>query len=120
MSTNQGGAKWDGNKLPVNLFFDGLPRAIKAVTEIMKYGRDKYSTDTYDASGSWLKVPDGINRYTAAMRRHDLNIAEAGNHFVTDDESGLLDAAHRACDALFVLELMLREREAYDKESNGA
>jgi hypothetical protein len=49
-------------------------------------------------------VPEAPRRYTAALLRH-LAAREQGE--VCDPESGLLHAAHMACNAMFILELEL-------------
>ena len=55
-----------------------------------------------------MTVPGGPARYTDAMLRH--HFAEAGGEEL-DGESGMLHAAHRAWNALAVLELKLIELE---------
>ena len=54
-------------------------------------------------------MPNGLARYTDAMLRH--HFAEAGGEEL-DEDSGLRHAAHRAWNALAVLELELREKGA--------
>lgn len=57
------GAKLDGGKPDASLL-QFFPRALLEVARVGTYGAKKYSR------GGWLKVPDGIVRYTAAMMRH--------------------------------------------------
>ena len=96
------GAKADHGKVRPSLIINGFPRALLAVAEVGTFGANKYS------DGGWQHVPNSIQRYTDAMLRHHL--MEAAGETV-DAESGLEHAAHRAWNALAVLELMLREQE---------
>ena len=99
------GAKLDAGKQRPALVLGAFSRALSAVADVGTYGATKYSPD------GWLSVPDGINRYSDADMRHWLK-QQAGE--IVDPETGLLHAAHRAWNALAVLELMLREDKADD------
>ena len=70
--------------------------------QVGTFGANKYRDD------GWLTVPGGHGRYTDAMLRH--HFADAGGEEL-DGESGMLHAAHRAWNALAVLELKLIELE---------
>lgn len=59
---------------------DVIEEAVRAYT----YGAQKY------APNSWQNLPDGYNRYKAALLRH-LTLIDQGEHF--DEESGLLHAS---------------------------
>jgi len=72
--------------------------ALIAVAKVGTYGAKKYTRD------GWLKVPDGSNRYTAALARHLF----AENSERIDSESGLLHSSHVAWNALARLQLKLR------------
>ena len=96
---HQPGAKLDAGKPDLSLLLN-LDKALHAVAEVMTFGAQKYTR------GGWQEVPDGINRYTAAGLRHVLK----ENREELDPDSGLMHAAHHACNALFRLELMLREK----------
>lgn len=98
----QESTKLDACKEPMHLVMHAMPRALLAVGVVAGYGARKYSAD------GWLRVPDGLSRYTAAMFRHALR--EGIEQF--DAESGLMHAAQTAWNALARLELMLRERDA--------
>jgi hypothetical protein len=99
---NPGARKDDQGKAPVVRGVLGyFPRAIKAVAQVSDFGAKKY------AWGGWLHVVDGFIRYTDGLGRH---LVEEGIQ-ETDDESGLLHAAHAAWNALARLELKLRELE---------
>ena len=97
-----GGVKYDAGKPRYGLVLGGFPRALERVVQVGTFGANKYSDD------GWLTVPSGPARYTDAMLRH--HFAEAGGEEL-DGESGMLHAAHRAWNALAVLELKLIELE---------
>lgn len=97
-SQNEPGAKLDAGKPDASLLLM-FGRALEAVAVVGTFGARKYTR------GGWQQVPDGINRYTAAMLRHVLK----ENHEPRDLDSGLLHAAHATWNALARLELMLRE-----------
>ena len=97
-----GGVKYDAGKPRYGLVLGGFPRALERVVQVGTFGANKYSDD------GWLTVDDGHARYTDAMLRH--HFAEAGGEEL-DGESGMLHAAHRAWNALAVLELKLIELE---------
>jgi hypothetical protein len=103
---HQPGAKLDSNKPDLSLLLD-FGRALEAVGEIGTGGAIKYTR------GGWQSVPDGINRYTAAMLRHLM--LEGRGEFDGDLKDYLgketLHAAHAAWNALARLELILREKE---------
>lgn len=96
---HQPGAKDDRAKPRVDLILDGFPQALLAVAEVATYGARKYTEH------GWRHVPDGIQRYTAAMDRHRLY--ERQQHF--DPETEMLHAAHLAWNALARLQLMLAD-----------
>lgn len=97
-----GGVKYDAGKPRYGLVLGGFSRALERVVQVGTFGANKYSDD------GWLTVPGGHARYTDAMLRH--HFAEAGGEEL-DGESGMLHAAHRAWNALAVLELKLIEME---------
>lgn len=94
------GAKLDAGKPDLSLLLM-FGRALAAVGQVGSFGAKKYSR------GGWLSVPNGVERYTAAMLRHLLG----EDRGVYDDESGLRHAAQVAWNALARLELMLREED---------
>jgi hypothetical protein len=96
------GAKNDAGKSELYRFLRQLPYALRGVVGVMMYGRDKYT------EGGWQDVPDADVRYRDAMLRHGLPID--GTHDVSGpDPSGFLHTAQLACNALFALELELRQ-----------
>lgn len=86
--------KADGGKLQPRLLFEGVPRALLLVIAVLTYGAQKYEAH------SWKAVEE--YRYKDAKLRHMLD--ELAGLGISDDESGLLHAAHEVCNALFLLE----------------
>jgi hypothetical protein len=105
--------KDDSGKLDMNLL-DDMPRALKAVVEVMQWAIEKKKPVPYER-GSWLGVH--ADRYRAAIKRHDRSAAEQASNdglparFQRDDETNLLHLAHAACSAMMALENTLREME---------
>lgn len=106
------GRKDDSGKLDVSLFFNDLPHAIYAVTEVLQWGITKKQPVPY-VRGSWQHVPQFQQRYGAAQLRHELNRAiakiEGQTDEPTDAETSLLELQHIATDALFRLEMAMRK-----------
>ena len=92
------GIKDDKQKPMPRLVLGTMARALLEVSKVATFGAEKYSAD------NWLKVENGLDRYTDAKDRHRLE----GAISEYDSESGLLHAAHEAWNALAVLELKLR------------
>lgn len=97
--------KDDKAKPAPSLLFTGCANALAAVLAVLTFGAKKYAAD------SWQKVPDGKRRYWEAVGRHKMEIDKLGLESV-DDESKLLHLDHLICDALFIRELIHRERDA--------
>ena len=95
------GAKLDNGKPRHGIVLGAFSNALTEVAKVGTFGANKYSDN------GWLSVPNGLARYTDAMLRH--HFAEAGGEEL-DEDSGLSHAAHRAWNALAVLELALREK----------
>lgn len=107
--------KDDSGKLDMNLL-DDMPRALKAVVEVMQWAITDKKPVPY-VRGSWLSVH--ADRYRAAIKRHERSAAEQATapnahaaRFQRDDETQLLHLAHTACSAMMALENTLREMEA--------
>lgn len=67
------------------LMWELLPLdVIEEAVRVYTYGAQKYAPNT------WQNLPDGYNRYKAALLRH-LTLIDQGEHF--DEESGLLHAS---------------------------
>lgn len=97
---NQAGAKLDAGKPDASLLLM-FGKALAEVAAVGTFGARKYTR------GGWQEVPDGVDRYTAALMRHLLK----ENYEQIDSDSGLYHAAHAAWNALARLDLMLRERD---------
>lgn len=99
------GKKFDGNKAPVYEGFElYFPRAIVAVANVSRYGKEKYKVPYADQN--WRRVDDGRARYRNARGRHNLGELIEG---YWDRESKLLHAAHLAWNAMAYLETLLTE-----------
>lgn len=99
------GAKLDAGKIPVArgcLYY--FPRALVAVADISYKGAEKYTWK------GWKQVPDGLNRYSDALARHELKLSD--DFHAKDKDSGQLEAAHVAWNALARLEKILEEMDA--------
>ncbi len=100
------GAKNDAGKPDLSLLLL-FGRALSAVGGVGTKGAIKYTR------GGWQVVPDGENRYTAAMLRHLFE----ENQSLVDDDTGCYHAAQVAWNALARLELILRRIESYEGSS---
>lgn len=100
-SPNQPGAKLDAGKAMMSLVLLDMSLALERVAAVATYGAQKYT------KGGWLKVPNGVERYTDAMFRHLLR--EPQEHL--DPDTGIEHAAHAAWGALARLQLMLLEKQ---------
>lgn len=98
--TVAGGMKYDGDKPRMDLLLTGCPNALEQVSQILTFGAKKY------AAHSWQTVPQGEDRYLAALLRH---LTAHGKGELNDPESGMSHLAHAACNALFILELEARK-----------
>jgi len=96
------GSKLDAGKPDLSLLIM-FGKALFAVGEVGTFGKEKYTR------GGWRGVPDGINRYTAALLRHVFQEDEEE----LDKDSNLLHASHAAWNALARLQLML-ERKSHE------
>jgi hypothetical protein len=102
------GSKLDSGKPDASLLLM-FGRALTAVAQVGTFGAEKYTR------GGWTGVPDGINRYTAALLRHLMK----EDREPIDSDSGLLHASHAAWNALARLEMILKdienEHEAWER-----
>lgn len=94
------GVKFDQDKPRVDLLIDGMPLALESISQVLTFGAKKY------ADHNWQKVPDGENRYKAALMRHILASSRGEK---TDPETGISHLSHAACCLLFLLELELKK-----------
>lgn len=99
---NTAGAKLDNGKNRLGLVLGAFANALQAVGQVGTHGATKYTDN------GWTQVPNGIERYTDAMYRHQLKEATGE---ANDPDSKLHHAAHAAWNALARLELILRAQE---------
>lgn len=90
------------------LRWDLLPLdVIEKVVEIYTFGAKKYKEN------SWQNLPDGYQRYKAALFRH-ITAYEKGE--VYDSESGCMHLAHAAWNAISMLYCGMRAEKDSDIE----
>ena len=95
---NQPGVKDDANKLR----YDLIPTsAITGLAEVLTMEARKYTPN------GWRNVPDGIERYYAALYRH---LLAWRNGEQIDPESGLHHLKHVMINVAFLLELSSDEK----------
>ena len=99
-AANTPGAKMDAGKNRLGLVLGGFALALQEVGKVGTYGAVKYT------DAGWVSVPNGIERYTDAMYRHQFKEASGE---LNDADTGLAHAAHAAWNALARLELALKE-----------
>ena len=98
----------------MTLLSDDLPHALEAVCEVLQWAIKDKGPVPYER-GSWQGVPDFQRRYRGAMLRHisdgSKSAKSEGVPFerTRDWETGKLQLAHIALDALFQLEMVLRD-----------
>lgn len=108
------GRKDDTGKLDITLLFDDLPHALEAVTEVLQWAVTKKEPVPY-TRGSWQGVTHFQPRYRAAQLRHMLDSAKqhvtlgVPTEYAREAETQLLHLAHIATDAMFQLEMAIRE-----------
>lgn len=95
-----GGLKFDGGKASWSLLMRGCAKALRAVVGVLDFGAKKYSAD------SWQQVENARERYKDALYRH-LHQIELRGFTARDPETGKLEWAHVACNALFLLTFAL-------------
>jgi hypothetical protein len=103
-----------------------MPHAIEAVAEVCQWAITKKQPKPYER-GSWQFVDDFQRRYRAAMLRHTLNKAKAmiGDDVPSvadeprDEETGLMELAHIATDAMFMLEMAVRKSKGLPTPSGA-
>lgn len=95
--------KADGGKSNPLLLEQGFPFALERVNATLDYGAIKYEAH------SWRNVPNGIERYDAAARRHR-RARDKGE--VRDDESYLDHRAHEIVCLLMAYELEVARRRS--------
>jgi hypothetical protein len=77
--------------------YDLLPwHELELLAKVLTVGAEKYGDNT------WQTVPDGLDRYKAAMLRHYAAYCMGEEY---DQETGLPHMAHVVCNAVFILRL---------------
>ena len=113
LESTKPGAKLDAGKVDVlRGAMQYFPRALKAIARVSELGAKKYSWK------GWESVPNGRQRYGAALTRHLL----VEDDFATDNGPGglgmeVLHASQVAWNACARLELILREMEERKSET---
>lgn len=107
----QVGVKFDQDKPMLSILTKGCPRALMAVGQALTYGAKKYGESPDKLN--FLDVPNGFNRYSDAMIRHHLQ-----ESLEDLDESGLEPIVLTTVNALFRLEIYLREKENGSRKDN--
>lgn len=94
--------KKDEGKPAVGQMKSDFPRALLMLAKLTSYGIKEGKP-----AGEWKNIPNALARFENAHGRHDLEMHLRER----DKESMFLHAAHRAWDAMAVLELILIEEE---------
>jgi len=102
-SMNEPGAKADDGKVRVALTLKGFAHALWEVSRVGTFGAQKYTPN------GWVTVPNGPERYEDAEARHLLKDWMGED---LDPETDIRHKAHKAWNALAVLELAIREQKA--------
>jgi hypothetical protein len=108
------GRKDDSGKLDMSLLED-VPRALEGIVEVMQWAITKKQPTPYER-GSWQYVDSFKQRYMAAMRRHiskrdKARLGEGDRFEPLDAETNLMELKHIATNAIFLLEMAMREEE---------
>jgi len=93
VATASAGVKHDDGKTDWSL----LPYdALEPIVRVLMHGAEKYGAE------NWRDVPDGERRYWNAAMRHLIAYMSGTGE---DDESGMSNLAHAACNVIFLIEL---------------
>lgn len=104
LSIQTRGIKFDAGKTR----WDLLPlRTVEEIVKVYTFGAGKYGDN------NWQNLPDGYNRYKAAMFRH-LAASERGEQL--DSESGLPHLAHMAWNAIALLHFYMEDLNKKDHD----
>lgn len=101
------GAKYDHGKVRPSLFPWG---AFRSLLDVMEYGARKY------AAHSWMNVENAEERYTEALHRHFIDLAEGKER---DEESGCYTLAHIAINCCFLIVFKLRKAAGFSSGSGS-
>lgn len=82
--------------------WDLLPlRTMEEIVKVYTFGAEKYGDN------NWQNLPDGYDRYKAAMFRHLVASEKGGGQL--DNESGLPHLAHMAWNAIALLHFYMED-----------
>lgn len=75
--------------------------ALEEVVKVLEFGASKYGPNQWRElpEFEWVRILDALERHLNKLKRG----------IDRDDESGLLEAAHMTCNALFILEMMIHK-----------
>jgi hypothetical protein len=90
----------ESNSMPGKHVGICCPSAVEEIVKVYTFGAGKYGDN------NWQNLPDGYNRYKAAMFRH-LVASENGEQL--DNESGLPHLAHMAWNGIALLHFYMEE-----------
>lgn len=103
------GKKFDTGKPRLDLVDGYFPNALKGVADVCAHGAKLHGEYTWDS------IPDAKKRYTAAIRRHQIKIANGETHDLELNAAGeqigseLPHSVHVAWNALALAELETRK-----------
>lgn len=97
------GVKLDNEKPKLADMLFCFQEVLPELCKIYEFGTNKYG------EGNWKKVENGENRFKNALIRHFLSDKKY------DDETGVLETAHVAYNALMILWFELQERAIESK-----
>lgn len=100
--------KYDAGKPMVGLMKRDFADALLLVADVSRYGVEKYKKP-----GSWKDVDNCRDRYEDALGRHDLQSFRE----IRDKESKKSHLAHRAWNALALLQLQIDSGELDEDDS---
>lgn len=103
------GAKHDAGKLPAHSVLVYFPRAIEQVAAVIAHGEKLHGYNT------WHTIPEPIRRYNEADIRHAIELCKGNTHDTGANGSHLHHLAHRAWNALALLELEMRKEETHGR-----
>ena len=98
-------------KIAIELFDEGFPNAVMAVSEVMTWAAENKGYKPHD----WKNLPNPDTAFLAAgsrhkVKRHIQRAAGVDHIDCTDEESNLLHLAHEAFNVLAQLELVITNR----------
>lgn len=99
---NEGGLKYDTEKIPVDLL---STEALLRISEVLGFGAEKYARDNWRQGIAYSRVVSAALRHILAWKE--------GNDI--DPESNLNHLAHAGCCIMFLLEFLKTHPELDDR-----